>query len=102
MAHAFENAQIDAVDISTQALAVAHKNVQNYGLEQKIDLIESDLFSALHGKHYDLIISNPPYVNAESMTELPRSTGMSQKMHWQADWMDWMQRAKFCNTLPGT
>ena len=72
MAHAFENAQIDAVDISTQALAVAHKNVQNYGLEQKIDLIESDLFSALHGKHYDLIISNPPYVNAESMTELPR------------------------------
>lgn len=72
MAHAFENAQIDAADISTQALAVAHKNVQNYGLEQKIDLIESDLFSALHGKHYDLIISNPPYVNAESMTELPR------------------------------
>ncbi|MDP1550259.1 MAG: 50S ribosomal protein L3 N(5)-glutamine methyltransferase [Nitrosomonas sp.] len=72
MAHAFENAQIDAADISIQALAVAHKNVQNYGLEQKIDLIESDLFSALHGKHYDLIISNPPYVNAESMTELPR------------------------------
>lgn len=72
MAHAFENAQIDAVDISTQALAVAHKNVQDYGLEQRIDLIESDLFSALHGKRYDLIISNPPYVNAESMTELPR------------------------------
>jgi len=72
MAHAFENAQIDAADISTQALAVAHKNVQDYGLEQKIDLIESDLFSALHGKRYDLIISNPPYVNAESMTELPQ------------------------------
>ena len=72
MAHSFENAQIDAVDISTQALAVAHKNVQDYGLEQRIDLIESDLFSALHGKHYDLIISNPPYVNAESMTELPQ------------------------------
>lgn len=71
MAHAFENAHIDAADISAQALAVAHKNRQDYGLEQRIDLIESDLFSALHGKRYALIISNPPYVNAESMTELP-------------------------------
>ncbi len=72
MAHAFENVQIDAADISTQALAVALKNVQDYRLEQRIDLIESDLFSALHGKRYDLIISNPPYVNAESMLELPQ------------------------------
>lgn len=72
MAHAFENAQIDAADISTQALAVAHKNVQDYGLEQRIDLIESDLFSALSGKRYDLIISNPPYINAESMERLPQ------------------------------
>ncbi len=72
MAHAFENAQIDAADISVQALAVAHKNVQDYGLEQRIDLIESDLFSALTGKRYDLIISNPPYVNAESMQRLPQ------------------------------
>lgn len=72
MAHAFENAQMDAVDISAQALAVAHKNVQDYGLEERIDLIESDLFSALQGKRYDLIISNPPYVNAESMERLPQ------------------------------
>lgn len=72
MAHAFENAHIDAVDISAQALAVAHKNVQDYGLEQRIDLIESDLFSALSGKQYDLIISNPPYVNDESMKHLPQ------------------------------
>jgi ribosomal protein L3 glutamine methyltransferase len=71
MAHAFENAHIDAADISTQALAVAHKNVQDYGLEGRIDLIESDLFSALQRKRYDLIISNPPYVNAESMAQLP-------------------------------
>lgn len=71
MAHAFENAHIDAADISAQALAVAHKNVQDYGLEGRIDLIESDLFSALQGKQYDLIISNPPYVNAESMAQLP-------------------------------
>ncbi len=72
MAHAFENAQINAADISAQALAVAHKNVQDYGLEQRIELIESDLFSALTEKRYDLIISNPPYVNAESMQQLPQ------------------------------
>lgn len=72
MAHAFENAQVDAVDISAQALAVAHKNVQDYGLEDRIDLIESDLFSVLQGRRYDLIISNPPYVNAESMERLPQ------------------------------
>ena len=72
MAHAFENAHIDAADISAQALAVAHKNVQDYGLEHRIGLIESDLFSALQGKRYDLIISNPPYVNAESMQCLPQ------------------------------
>lgn len=72
MAHAFENAHIDAADISPQALAVAHKNVQDYGLQDRIGLIESDLFSALPGKRYDLIISNPPYVNAESMGCLPQ------------------------------
>ncbi|MER0215538.1 MAG: 50S ribosomal protein L3 N(5)-glutamine methyltransferase [Nitrosomonas sp.] len=72
MAHAFENADIDAADISSQALAVAHKNVQDYGLQDRIGLVESDLFSALQGKRYDLIISNPPYVNAESMQQLPQ------------------------------
>ncbi|MBS0425302.1 MAG: 50S ribosomal protein L3 N(5)-glutamine methyltransferase [Proteobacteria bacterium] len=72
MAHAFENVHIDAADISPQALAVAQKNVQDYGLQERISLIESDLFSALHGKSYDLIISNPPYVNAESMECLPQ------------------------------
>jgi len=72
LAHAFENAYIDAADISPQALAVAHKNVQDYGLQERIGLIESDLFSALQGKRYDLIISNPPYVNAESMAQLPQ------------------------------
>ncbi|MBS0299098.1 MAG: 50S ribosomal protein L3 N(5)-glutamine methyltransferase [Proteobacteria bacterium] len=72
LAHAFDHAHIDAADISPQALAVAHKNVQDYGLQERISLIESDLFSALSGKRYDLIISNPPYVNAESMTQLPQ------------------------------
>lgn len=72
MALVFENADIDAVDISPQALAVAQKNVQDYGLQERISLIESDLFSALSDKRYNLIISNPPYVNAESMECLPQ------------------------------
>lgn len=72
MAHSFENAEIDAVDISSQALTVAHKNIQDYALSDRIHLFESDLFSALSGKQYDLIISNPPYVNAESMEQLPK------------------------------
>ena len=72
LAHAFDNAHIDAADISPHALAVAQKNVQDYGLEHRIDLIESNLFSALQRRRYDLIISNPPYVNAESMQQLPQ------------------------------
>ncbi len=71
LAHAFENAQIDAVDISPSALEVAHINIENYGLASSIHLIHSDLFSKLGNKRYDLIISNPPYVNEKSMSDLP-------------------------------
>ena len=72
MAYSFENVLIDAVDISAQALAVAHRNIQDYGLEDRINLIKSDLFSALPEKKYDLIISNPPYVASKSMVTLPQ------------------------------
>lgn len=71
MAHTFPNAQVDAVDISPDALAVAHQNVSDYGLEEVVWPIESDLFSELGGRQYDLIISNPPYVTTESMDALP-------------------------------
>lgn len=71
LANAFEKAKIDATDISNEALEVASKNVDDYGLEQRIDLLQSDLFSALAGRRYDLIISNPPYVSAASMEALP-------------------------------
>lgn len=69
-AYHYPEAQIDAVDLSPDALAVAAINVANYGLEDRIRLIQSDLFNNLSGR-YDLIISNPPYVNAESVAALP-------------------------------
>jgi ribosomal protein L3 glutamine methyltransferase len=71
LADAFPNAQVDAVDISAAALAVARRNVSDYKLEHRITLVESDLYAGLPDKKYDLIISNPPYVNAASMRTLP-------------------------------
>ena len=71
MALTFPNAQIDAVDVSIDALDVARRNVADYGLEGQLSLIQSDLFTALKGRRYDLIVSNPPYVNAPSMQTLP-------------------------------
>lgn len=71
MAHAFPNAKIDAVDLSRDALEVAGRNVFDYGLDERVTLIPSDVFSALAGRKYDLILSNPPYVTQEAMDELP-------------------------------
>lgn len=72
LADAFPNAQIDAVDISADALAVARKNVDDYQLQERINLVESDLYTRLPLRKYDLIISNPPYVNSGSMSKLPQ------------------------------
>lgn len=71
LAHHYPDAEIDAVDISLDALEVASINVQNYGLEDRIQLIHSDLVEGLE-EPYDLIISNPPYVDAESVDALPQ------------------------------
>ncbi len=71
MAHAFPDARIDAVDLSADALNVARRNVADYELEQRIRLVESDLFEGLATRRYDLILSNPPYVTAEAMRTLP-------------------------------
>jgi ribosomal protein L3 glutamine methyltransferase len=72
LAHSFPLARIDAADVTSEALAVARINVQRYRLSRRIRLVKSDMFSALRGKHYDLIVSNPPYVTTAGMRRLPR------------------------------
>ncbi|MDB5656954.1 MAG: ribosomal protein N(5)-glutamine methyltransferase [Tardiphaga sp.] len=70
-ARAFPNARIDAVDLSGDALAVAARNVADYGLEDRITLYKGDLFAPVGDTRYDLIITNPPYVDAQGMADLP-------------------------------
>lgn len=67
----FPNAVVDAVDLSADALAVAARNVAGHGLEERIRLHEGDLFFPVGDARYDLIVSNPPYVDADSMAALP-------------------------------
>ncbi len=72
LAKTFPVARIDATDISPAALAVARRNVAAYRLQRRVRLLKSDMYSALHGERYDLIIANPPYVSAGAMRGLPR------------------------------
>lgn len=71
-AHAFPDAEVDAIDISTDALQVAEQNIQDHGMEQQVFPIRSDLFRDLPKEKYDLIVSNPPYVDQEDMNSLPK------------------------------
>lgn len=80
LADAFVNAELDAVDISADALAVARRNVDDYALQDRIALIESDLYAKAPDKKYDLIVTNPPYVNSQSMSRLPEEYRREPRM----------------------
>lgn len=71
-AYAFEDAEVDAVDISSDALSVAQLNIESHNLEHRVYPILSDGYDGLGGTQYDLIVTNPPYVDAEDMADLPQ------------------------------
>jgi len=84
LADAFPNAQVDAVDISADALAVAQRNVDEYELQDRVTLIESDLYAKVPTKKYDLIVTNPPYVTNDETDALPQEYSYEPEMGLRA------------------
>jgi ribosomal protein L3 glutamine methyltransferase len=78
--HRFPNAQVDAVDLSPDALEVASRNIADHGLGERITLHRGDLFEPIDNKRYDLIITNPPYVDADGMAGLPEECRAEPKI----------------------
>ncbi len=91
---AFENAQVTGADISADALAVARINRTRYGLDDDLELVQSDLFSHLGSRRFDLILCNPPYVTQQAMEELPDEYRHEPALALEAgiDGMDIMRR----------
>lgn len=79
-ARVFPNARIDAVDLSADALGVARRNVEEHGLADRVTLIEGDLFEPLNGERYDLILANPPYVDAAAVEAFPPEYAAEPRM----------------------
>lgn len=71
-AHYFPEAEVDAVDLSIDALNVAQINIENHGLLSRVFPIQSDVFSGIEEQRYDLIVTNPPYVDQEDVDSLPQ------------------------------
>jgi ribosomal protein L3 glutamine methyltransferase len=90
----FPNARIDAIDISKDALEVAARNIADYGLEERVRLHRGDLFKPIGEARYDLIISNPPYVDEQGMADLPRECRAEPKLAFAggADGLDIIRR----------
>jgi len=93
-ADGFPNARVDAVDISGDALDVAARNIADYGLQDRVRLHRGDLFGAIGEMRYDLIISNPPYVDAAGMAALPRECRAEPRLAFDggADGLDIIRR----------
>lgn len=93
-ARAFPNASVDAADLSADALEVARRNVADHGLTGRIRLVQGDLFAPFDGERYDLIMSNPPYVDAAGMAGLPRECEYEPRMAFDggADGIDLVRR----------
>ena len=72
LALTYPDASVDAVDLSPEALEVARRNVEDYALQSRVRLVQSDLFASLSGRRYQVIVSNPPYVDAADMATLPQ------------------------------
>ena len=76
----FPEAEVDAVDLSIDALNVAQMNIENHGLSEQVIPIQSDVFSGVAGQRYDLIVTNPPYVDQEDIDSLPAEFTHEPKM----------------------
>lgn len=79
-AHAFPDATVDLTDLSVDALDVARKNIRRHHLKNRVGALQSDIFSALHGRVYDIIVANPPYVPAGEMQQLAPEFGHEPSM----------------------
>ncbi len=93
-AYVFEDATVTLSDLSSDAIDVAKRNIKEHHLEDRVKVVKSDLFSALSGEHYDLIVSNPPYVNKSDFQSMPAEYKHEPKMALEAglDGLDIVKR----------
>lgn len=93
-AHELPQAEVDAVDLSPQALEVAHRNVARHGVVDRVRLLEGDLYGPVAGRRYDIIVANPPYVSDAEMAALPREYGHEPELALRAgaDGLDVVRR----------